>query len=288
MGSAIRTWTLGLLLTTGGAPAAERAPEVPATLGGIPLRAHNDFARIYSELELNFDHLGRIAVRTRLRVSAWLQVEPVRGRPVDVFLVGAPDELRRLEQELGLPSAGSWRQWANGGYFHSHRAMALVVAPGRSTEWLVSHEMWHSVFRDVAQRHPVALNEGLAEVLPSWILYGRTRRPEDNLATYRDYEPVLVKLVENGDVPPLEEFVQWDSDRFHTDRWASFSLAWCLGKMLVESRHPGLQGKLPRLIGHLGTNKTTWQDFSDVYDAELLEQLWSSWTARVARRARRR
>jgi hypothetical protein len=140
----------------------------------------------------------------------------------------------------------------------------------------------------VAARHPVALNEGLAAVLPSWILYGTSARPEDNFASYPDYEPVIARLVANGDVPSLEELVQWDSNRFHADRWASFSLAWCLAKMLVESNHPDVRAKLPRLIQHLGTGETAWQDFCDVYDGELLERIWVRRTARVARRAQRR
>ena len=263
-------------------------PRAPASKAYLPLRAHNGVVRIYSELELPFGHYAHVAESTRERANEWLGVESSYYEPVDLFLLAGSRDLARLERILGLPAAGGWRQRANGGYYHLDRTIAMVVEPERDTAWLVSHEMWHSVFRDVARRHPVALNEGLAEVLPSWILYGSTGRPEENFATYPDYEPVLARLVAAGEVPPLEELIGWSSDRFHADRWASFSLAWCMAKMLMESPHPRVRDCLPRLMQHLGTNETAWEDLCDVYDRELLEKLWARWPARLARRTGRR
>ena len=245
---------------------------VPRRRGSLPLRAWRSHVRIYSELPLDFERLANVAQWTRDRSLRWLADQPFETEPVEVYLCDRQDELRRLEDELPLPGARPLPRTSKGGYFHSQSTVLLLVEEGRNTEWLLAHEMFHSVFRHVAKANPPALNEGLAEVVPSWILFGGGPTPELARARYPDYEVVLAELVTNGRVPPLRDFVKLDADEFHRNRWASFSLAWSLARLLVESRDPVIRGRVPDLLRALHTDP--WTAFCEVYDAEAVERAW--------------
>ena len=230
---------------------------------------------LYSSLDVPAERLAEVADRTREKVAGWIRTE-ADVETIDVFLCATPEELQRLEAERTDAPEASWRRHAGGGYYHESRTVLILVTPGLNLEWLVSHEMVHSVFRDVARSYPVALNEGLAEVLPSWVLFGETETPETNRATYDDYERVVARLVEQGRIPALEEFLRWSPDTFHADRWASFALSWSLTRFLIETEDPRLRARVPQLVCALGAGGDPWVAFSSVYDAPLVEELWNA------------
>jgi hypothetical protein len=257
-------------------PAAARPAAPPAAVerarGGLPLVAWRNHVRIYSELALDFERLANVAQWTRDRSMRWLCEEPFETQPIQIFLCDREEELRRLEAELPLVGARALERTAKGGYFHAHAAILLLVEPERNVEWLVSHEMFHSVFRHLAAANPPALNEGLAEVVPSWILYADGPSPERAAATYPGYEAVLADLVARGAVPPLERLLSLTADEFHRDRWASFALSWSLARVLIESSDPAIAGRVPLLVRSLVGDP--WEAFQRVYDAELVERRW--------------
>lgn len=254
-------------------PALADAPaSVRRERGSLPLRAWRTHVRIYSELELDFERLANVAQWTRDRSFRWLSQQDFETEPIEVYLCDREEELRRLEAELPLPGARPLARTSKGGYFHSQSAVLLLVEPDRSTEWLLSHEMFHSVFRSLATANPPTLNEGLAEVVPSWILYGDGPSPESGGATYPEYEAVLEQLAAAGRVPPLRELVSLSRDEFHRDRWTHFSLSWSLARFLVESDDPAVQGRVPALLAALHADP--WMGFCEVYDAAEVERLW--------------
>jgi hypothetical protein len=240
--------------------------------GGLALRAWRNHVRIYSGLELDFERLANVAQWTRDRSLRWLAPEPFETQPIQIFLCDREEELRRLEAELPLPGSRSLERTAKGGYFHAHAVILLLVEEHRNLEWLVSHEMFHSVFRSVAAANPPALNEGLAEVVPSWILYGDGPSPVGARATYPSYEALLVELVASGSVPTLESLISASADEFHADRWRSFALSWSLARLLIESDDPAVAGRLPQLMRALVGDP--WEAFCQVYDEELVERRW--------------
>ena len=247
-------------------------PGVLRVRGSLPLRAWRSHVRIYSDLPLDCERLANVAQWTRDRSFRWLSDEPVETGPVEIFIAASEAELRRLERELPLPGARPLARTSKGGYFHSHLTILLVVEPGRNTEWLVSHEMFHSVFRTLAKSNPPALNEGLAEVVPSWILFGSGPTPQNAGATYPAYEQMLEEVVAGGRVPALADFLRMSRDEFHFNRWANFSLAWSLSRLLVESKDPEISGRLPELVGRLYADP--WEAFCEVYDGAHVERAW--------------
>ena len=259
--------TAGAAANAGAAPAG-----VPRERGGLALRAWRNHVRLYSELELDFERLANVAQWTRDRSLRWLAEEPFETQPIQIFLCDREDELRRLEAELPLPGSRALERTSKGGYFHAHAAILLVVEEGRNVEWLVSHEMFHSVFRSLAAANPPALNEGLAEVVPSWILYGDGLSPEGARATYPSYEAVLVEVVAGGSLPSLESLISASVDEFHADRWRSFALSWSLARLLIESDDPEIAGRVPALVRALVGDP--WEAFRQVYDEELVERRW--------------
>jgi hypothetical protein len=254
------------------APAAALPRGVMRVRGGLALRAWRNHVRIYSELELDFERLANVAQWTRDRSLRWLAAEPFETQPIQIFLCDREEELRRLEAELPLPGSRSLERTAKGGYFHAHAVILLLVEEQRNLEWLVSHEMFHSVFRAVAVANPPALNEGLAEVVPSWILYGDGPSPEGARATYPSYEALLADVVASDSVPALESLISASADEFHADRWRSFALAWSLARLLIESDDPEVAGRVPRLVRALVGDP--WEAFCQVYDEGLVERRW--------------
>lgn len=278
---------LGLALASCGAPepgalsksepSAAPAPEPPRTLHGFRLEAEGANFTLWSDgIERPYARLSEICEQTSLRVRDWLDL-PDPESPIDFFLVSEARHVTRLEEGLGLPDSatrGLPEEYAEGGYYHPWRTLVLRIRPEANLEWMVCHEACHPVFREFAGRNPSWLNEGLAETLPSWILFSDSASPEQAGYSYAAYQQFLKRLVAADALPSIGEFVTQSTREFHSDRWRGFSLAWSLVTLLLTSDHPDVRGRVPELVRGLATQPTLWEDFTAVYDPVLIERLW--------------
>ena len=256
-------------------------------LHGYSLRAETEHFRLYGAFDANWTRLAEICDTTRARLRDWLDAPPTHEPdPVDLFLVREREEIRALEDAIGMMGRrNAVRRRSGGGYYHRHRTILLQLAPGKNLEWLVSHEACHSVFRKLTHHLPAAMNEGLAELIPAWILFAESEPgPETVVYEYRAYADVCARLVREERVPELRTFFQQSFDRFQSDRWTNFALAWSLFRMLMTSREEGVTGKLPLLMAELEDDSPAWGDFARVYDVRVVEELWTSELREAERR----
>ena len=264
-------------------PEAAEAPELapvapePRTSHGFRFEAQGPNFTLWSDgVERPYDRFSEICEETARRVRDWLDL-PDPDSPIDFYLVSEAEHIRRLEEEVGLPDSvtrGLPAEYAEGGYYHPWRTLVLRIRPDMNVEWMVCHEACHPLFRELAGRNPAWLNEGLAETLPSWILFSETAGPEEAGFSYASYQQYLKRLVAANGLPTLAEFTTQSTREFHSDRWRGFSLAWSLVALLLTSDHPEVQGRVPELVRALASRSTLWEDVTSVYDAELLERLW--------------
>lgn len=222
------------------------------------------------------------AESARRRLRDWLQVED--GGPqhpaVDVFLVADSRRIVEIERSLGIvytedPAVRA--EAAGGGYFASFRTILLEVSEARSAnlEWFVSHEVCHVVLGERAGELPDVINEGLAELLPQWILWEKgRRRPESVRYLYPENAEICARLVREGNIPPLEQFIQLDRHGFHADRDNHFPLAWSLMRTLLCTWNEEVRGRVPTLLERRHEKGGSLENFERVYDLALVERLW--------------
>lgn len=268
-----------------GAPEAAPGPAVPER-AGLELRASSRNFRVFGHGARSWERLAETTERTRERMRSWLGLSTGDwAEPVDLLLCRDRTEVELTVRRLRLPRPQDplrRKQRPPEGYYSTHRVIVLS-AHARDMRWFVAHESCHPVFREATRATCPAINEGLAETLPSWILFSDAERPEDAGYTYLEYERHAATLVREGRVPSLEAFLELSSAEFQADRWTHFSLAWSLVRLLLTSTEEGVAGRLPGLVRALSEDESPWVTFARHYDAGRVEDLWRAELEGLAR-----
>jgi hypothetical protein len=128
------------------------------------------------------------------------------------------------------------------------------------------------------------VDEGLAEVLPDWLLFSKLDRPEDHVSTYPMYQSRCARAVGLGDAGSLSWLFSLDYWGFRDDRLdgLGYAASWALMKTLVESREPDIAGRMQELFTSLAQGNALPAAIEQVYGLARIESLWRermrSWT----------
>jgi hypothetical protein len=199
-----------------------------------------------------------------------------------LFLCSSAERMLEVERLSGEPSSNvAGRTFAFRGGFYERSAMALIP-PGSEawTRWLVVHELAHAAFCERVGGRADPIDEGLAEVLPDWLLFSDAARPEDHSSTYTMYEWNCAQAALRPSPPTLAWLCKLDYWGFRDDRIENlgFSASWALMKLLVESRDPAIGGHVPALLSDLANGFP----LQAALDREVgLAALESAWRARM-------
>jgi hypothetical protein len=237
---------------------------------------------------LALEALGAIAEDTQRRLRTWLGVPaPAVEKKIHVYICRDVETLFTLEASFGLPSS---REFHRGHPFHGrcYPEAGLIVIPLAEWKpmcWQVVHEVTHTVFQEIVGRNVEIVNEGLAEIVPYWILQTNEASPEGLDARYDLYDYRCAQALLTREVPEFGAFTRSDANWFYdpNTEWLGYSLAWKFVKMLVESDHPRVRGRFVQFLRVLGAGNAVWPSLRAVYDTELLDVLWRAEVERSAR-----
>jgi hypothetical protein len=142
----------------------------------------------------------------------------------------------------------------------------------------------HLVFHEIVGRNVEIVNEGLAELIPYWILCGAPGTPETIDSGYELYDRRLAQAVLAREVPSFDAFLNVDERTFYDERanWLWYALSWKLSKVLVEDRDPLIHGRMRQFLDRLSTGMPVWPALRSVYDAQAIEAGWQAEIANVA------
>lgn len=287
-GSMMRIATLWFVLAplswaTVGVEIAEPDPTSDFTL-----RRSTEHFEFASDSPAALENLSEIAEDTQRRVRAWLAIPPPRVESkIHVYICSDVEELYTLEDAFGLPSS---RESKSDRSFHGrcYPDVGLIVVPfdrAESMRWQIAHEVTHSVFHELVGRNVEIVNEGLAELVPNWILHSNAASPEELDARYDLYDYRCAQAFLTREIPTLESFATGDALAFYdpnTD-WLGYALSWKFVKMLVESDHPRIHGRFAQFLRVLGAGNAAWPSLRAVYDTEILAVAWRAELERSAR-----
>ena len=285
----------GALFGCGQAPSSTPDPGATEAVGvskyGHDLLAESREFRVFSDLPLDGSELLRICEETYTRISRWIEdAEGARRPAVDVFLVAEGHEIALLERKLSVtsPVHPSFRAGdGGGGYYERVRCILLQVSrhPAQDLPLLLSHEVCHVALRDASDDPPAAVEEGLAELLPHWVLHG-TEEPDPARVDYRDpeYEATCAGLLQRDELPGVAQLLQLEGGFFQSHRMRNQALAWSLMQLLVTANDPELAGRLPRYLRSLRSADNSWGAFRESFDVTAVEEAWRRRISTYARK----
>ena len=216
----------GALFGCGQAPSSTPDPGATEVVGvskyGHDLLAESREFRVFSDLPLDGSDLLRICEETYTRVSGWIEdAEGPRRPAVDVFLVAEGHEIALLERKLSVTSPVHPSIRAGGGYYERVRCILIQVSrhPAHGLPLILSHEVCHVALRDACGDLPAAVEEGLAELLPHWVLHG-TAEPDPARVDYRDpeHEATCAGLLQRDELPGVAQLLQLGGGFFQSHR----------------------------------------------------------------------
>jgi hypothetical protein len=231
--------------------------------------------------------LAWVAEETQRRTRAWLGVTaPESARRHQIYFSDQLETLYALERQFGLvPSRAYHATHPFTG--RCYPEAGLIVIPYHRAElrrWQVAHEVVHTVFQEIVGRNVEVINEGLAELLPSWILNSTVESPELIDAKYELYDRRCAQAILAHEVPPFATFARIESDQFYDANagWLWYALSWKLVKVLVESDHSQIRGRFPRFLRVLADGNGVWPALRAVYDTNAVEAAWQAEIDRTA------
>lgn len=225
------------------------------------------------------DALLWIAEDAFVSTRAWLGLPAATpADSLNVRLVDDVEGLFALETERGLPSS---REFFRTHAFHGrcYPSEGLVVLPDSiaiGLRWQLVHEIAHAVSAARMGACPTVLDEGLAELVPYWILGTDRPTPESLDCEYELYDRRLSAAVLAREVPTLERLLAVDDSTFHdpASGWLWYALSWKLVKVLVECDDPRIAGRFPRLIDGVASGSGLRDAFAGAYDLNAVESEW--------------
>lgn len=243
-------------------------------------RATSRNFEIACDQELALEPYLDVAETTLARTRAWLGLggAPPPG-PTQIYLTRDASGVMLVEHERGLDTSPA-RQVnpAFRGRCFPQAHLIVVPCDAASLRWQVAHEVTHLVFHEVVGRNVEIVNEGLAELLPYWILFGASETPETVDAGYELYDRRIAQAVLAREVPSFEAFMNVDEATFYDERanWLWYALSWQLAKVLVESPSVQIRGRVRRFLDALGTGMPAMSALQSVYDARAVEAAWQA------------
>jgi hypothetical protein len=254
--------------------------------GRFRYRASSRHFEIASEQKIALDPLLVLAETTLVRTRAWLGLAgdpPAAGTTIYVATDGAG--VLAIERELGLdtPQSRAIDREFRGRCFAEARVI-VVPLDSSSLRWQVAHEVTHLVFHEIVGRNVELVNEGLAELVPYWILCGATGTPEMIDSGYALYDRRLAQAALAREIPTFDAFLNVDEARFYDERanWLWYALSWKLTKVLVESREPSIHGRYRTFLDALGRGSAVKPALRSVYDVRAIESKWLAEIGSVA------
>lgn len=244
---------------------------------------------VRTDCDLNPKEYADLGDRVLPRLRRWFGDGQVRTDPsarYTIFLCSSVQCMLEVERLCGEPSSQiPGRTFAYRGGFYPRPRVALIP-PGsrRLTCWLVAHELSHAAFFERVGNAADPIDEGLAEVLPDWLLFSNEARPEDHSATYPRYESCCGSAMLRSKVPTLSWLCALDYWGFRDDRIEDlgFASSWVLAKLLVESREPGIEGRVQGLLTNLSRGRSLREALSSEFGWTRIEQRWHEWMSRWA------
>lgn len=241
---------------------------------------------MWSEAEVPIRQLIGVAEDTRDRTRAWLGLEDddetvTANGELDrtrIYFVTSTASLHAIEARHGLtPERHAHRDRSFRGRCYAELGLIVILIGAESgLRWQVAHEVTHTVFHEIVGLNVEIVNEGLAELLPYWILRTEVGTPELLDAQYALYDRRVAQAVLARELPSFDVFVRVDTDRFYDPRarWLWYALSWKLAKVLVENPDPKNRGRYRRFLDQLGRGNAVWPSLRAVYDVDAVETAW--------------
>lgn len=242
---------------------------------------------IWSETGLPLQLLIDVAEDTQRRSREWLGMpDPPAGQRTEIHLVRNVVSLYLLEERNGLSPS---RDYPDERSFRGrcHPEVGLIVVPidtFANLRWQIAHEVTHVVFHELVRRNVPIANEGLAELLPDWILGTNAGTPDTFETRSKFYDRRLARAVLAREAPNFTEFLRVDDATFYDPHaeWLWYALSWKLAKVLVERETDGTRGQYRAFLGALAKGKDIGSSLTDVYDLGTIEAEWRSEIERAA------
>lgn len=275
--------------------AAERPPESPAaSLGPARLQRRDgrqvvllareqrgEFVDVRTDCDLDPAPYAALADRVLPRLREWFG--PRRAQAAElphytIFLCSSVERMLEVERLSGEPTSQvAGRSFAFRGGFYGRSRMAMFVPESeRWTRWTLVHELVHAVFLERTGVRADVIDEGLAELLPDWLLFSDEARPEDHISTYPTYESTCGAAALRPNRPSLHWLYGLDYWAFRDDRLGDlgFAASWALMKLLVESRDPDFAGRLQLLFTDLADGFSVQSALNSTFGLVRVELAW--------------
>lgn len=270
-----------------GRTAAESSEEpvttgAPATVHGVTFLRHfeSDGIEIYSD-SVNPVEAAKIVNNSLERAGAFLlNNKKSRPKTLQIFLCGDIHKLCDIEEAVGLPRSDRMANRTfeyRGGFYESRNIILLPADSLDDIAWTLTHEIVHVVYASSFTKGGGPIDEGLAEILPHWIVREPANpSPRECAARFLLYEERLHRAVKNGELPSIPELLAKDYWQFRDARsgWLGFACAWSFVKLLVESRDEAIAGRFPQLLQKLKSTSDHYAAICDIYDITKLSKLW--------------
>ena len=230
------------------------------------------------EHRIPLDSILSVAETTLARTRAWLGLTGPPPGPTRIYVADDATGLLLVQREHDLDAA-RWRSDERQFRGRCFAEARVIVVPfdTPSLDWQVSHEVTHLVFHEIVGRNVEIVNEGLAELVPWWILCGTRDTPEVVDSQYDLYDRRLAQAVLARELPTFDAFLSVEESTFYDERanWLWYALSWKLAKVLVESPDPAIRGRFRPFLDALATGVPVWPALRSVYDARAIEAAWN-------------
>lgn len=217
------------------------------------------------------------------RTRDWLGVTASDPATTLIYLTAGTESLRAVEREHALVPASGGDGSFRGRCYPAQHVIVIPYDVG-SVRWQIAHEVTHLVFDEIVGRNVEIVNEGLAELLPYWILRGAVGSPDTLDAPYELYDDRLARAVLERDVPAFDAFLQVDEATFYDEsaQWLWYALSWKLAKVLVESPDPLIHGRLRGFLDLLAAGNPVEPALRAAYDERAVAAAWQSSISQTA------
>ncbi len=244
---------------------------------------------VRTDCDLDLAEYAAIADRVLPRLREWFGPGWDRHSPparYTVYLCSSVERMFEVERLCGESiSVIPGHRVPYPGLFYP-RSKSVVMLPGtaRDTAWLLVHELTHAAFFERVGRDADPINEGLAELLPDWLLYSKLERPEEHLSTYARYQSRCARAMLERGSTSLPWLCSLNYTAFRDDRIEElgYAASWALMKTIVESRDPAITGRVQALLSDLAHGSSVQDALDGVYGLARIESVWRgrmrSWT----------
>lgn len=245
----------------------------------VPFGAASAHFVFHGDVPIDTARLTWIAEDARARMCAWLGVaRTLPGDVIHVWILSDPRLVDRVEAACGVdvPAADASRHAFRG---RSHVGAGLILLPaweGAALDWQLVHEIAHLVLGARTGGTPLVIDEGWAELVPSWLLGTDAEGPERIDARYALYERRLAQAVLARELPSFERLLNAGATQFQDDaaRWLWHAASWQLVKTMVESRDPAVRGRFHGFLGEIAAARSVTEALRTTYDVAALESAW--------------